>query len=363
MRSVLAGPRSLVPRSATARWVIGLALGLTAGSSGAAEQPAAPAVTETPVATTAPTVATSPASPESTTSATGGASTEPANAFVPTAAGGPTITSNGADLIGPTGETIRAENAAEPPLEFSFTGLYLYGSVRGFSQISKGGKNGTTNYKRPQFHSIGLNTANIADLELSCKVSQYGEFFVGTEYIPLSGSAFIGPKTLTTDGITYPARSHVSSDVDLSWWRFGYRYPFVITTARNGLPEITLTPYFDVVLWTFDYNLTVPKHRTANRSFDQLGFQLGGTLAYRPGGGPLSFEATLASFPTMANYVTISMERLNLRYTFYDWQRFRFSGLLGVTWEQQDFQDHQSLPNHISADFGPLLTVGLQAQF
>jgi hypothetical protein len=331
--------------------VIGLALlGLTAGAAGAAEQAQTPAATETPAATPAP--ATSPGSSESTPAAT-----EPANAFVPT------VTSNGAELIGPTGQTIRAEGPAEQPVEFSFTGLYLYGSSRGFAQISKGGKNGTSNYQRPQFHSIGLNTANIADLELSAKVGQYGEFYVGTQYIPLSGSAFIGPKTLTTAGITYPANSHVASDVDLSWWRFGYRYPFVITTARNGMPEIVLTPYFDVVIWTFDYNLTVPKAHTANRSFDQVGFQLGGTVAWRPGGGPLSLEATLGSFPMFDNFVTISIEQLNLRYTFYDWRRFHFSGVLGVTWEQQDFKDSQALPNHISADFGPLLTVGLQAQF
>jgi hypothetical protein len=369
MRSVLAGDRSLGPRSAAAGWVIALAaLGIAPAFALAADEPATPSttttVTETPVVTTAPTATTSPASPESTQAATGAATSEPAgNAFVPTVGNGPAITSNGADLIGPAGETIRAEPSFQSPFEFSLTGLYLYGNVRGFAQISRGGKVGTSNYQRPQFHSIGISTANLADVELACKAGQYGEFFVGTQYDALSGAAYIGPKTLTSSGITYPKSSHVSSDVDLSWWRFGYRYPLVITTARNGIPEIVLTPYFEAILWTFDYNLTVRKARTANRSFDQLGFQLGGTISWRPGGGPLTLEATLGSFPMAANYATVSVERLDLRYNFYDWRRLRFSGLLGVTWEQQDFHDHQPLPNHISADFGPMLTAGLQMQF
>ena len=52
-----------------------------------------------------------------------------------------------------------------------------------------------------------------------------------------------------------------------------------------------------------------------------------------------------------------------MRYNFYEFQRFSFSGLLGVTWEQQDFRDRQPLPNHISVDFGPMLTAGLKIQF
>ena len=62
----------------------------------------------------------------------------------------------------------------------------------------------------------------------------------------------------------------------------------------------------------------------------------------------------------MAN---ISVESLDLRYNFYDYQRFSFSGVLGVTWEQQDFHDSQTLPNHVSVNFGPLLTAGLQVKF
>jgi hypothetical protein len=329
---------------------IAMSLGVAAVAAAAQD---APAVSVTPTATTEPATAPAVSVP----------ATEPENAFVPTAQNRPTVTSNGADLIGPAGQTIDAEGPFQSPVEFSFTAAYMYGSVRGFAQVPKGGHIGTTNYQRPQFHSVGISTANIADFELGAKWHNYGEFYVGYQYIPLNGAAFIGPKTLTTAGITYPASSHVASDIDLSWYRFGYRFPFVLSTARNGVPDVVLSPSFEVTLWTFDYNLTVAKQRTANRSFDQLGFQVGGTIMWRPEGGPLSMEATLGSFPQLPNYATISVESLYLRYRFYDWRRFGFSGLIGVTWEQQDFHDRQSLSNHISADMGPLLTVGLQAQF
>lgn len=368
MRSVMAGPRLCVPRLA-ASWMNGIALGAAAIlwiAGLAAGQQSAATVTETPLATTAPTPATSPGAPESNHAATGAGTepaTAPANIFVPTAERQPTQTSNGADLVANGGQTIDAEGPYQSPLQFSLTGTYLYGSARGFAQVPKGGHNGTSNFQRPQFHSIGINTANIADVELSAAWASYGEFFGGAQFIPLSGAAFTGPKTLTTAGITYPAHARVASDINLSWYRIGYRYPFVLSTARNGVPDMVLTPYVETLIWTFDYNLTVRKARTANRAFNEAGFQVGASFAWRPNGGPLSLEATLGSFPQFANFATISVESLDLRYRFYDWQRFRFSGLLGVTWEQQNFKDHQPLPNHISADFGPLLTAGLQVQF
>jgi hypothetical protein len=277
--------------------------------------------------------------------------------------GGRAVTSNGAEMVHPQGQLIQAEGPPKSSVDFSATGTYLYGSVRGSAQVPSGGRLGTSNADRPQFHSIGLNTANIADVEVSANAHQYGEFFGGAQIIQLSGAAFIGNKPLITGGINYAPFSHVSSDIGLNWYRFGYRYTIPIDTAQNGVPDITFTPYAEGVIWDFDYNLTVPKRNSVHRSFTEGGAQVGAIFAWRPNGGPLSLEATLGGFPQASHLANISVESLDLRYHFYDLERFNFSGLLGVTWEQQDFRDTQKLPNHISVDFGPMLTAGLQLQF
>lgn len=338
-------------------------------------------VTETPATTepqTAPTTNTEITTSE--THATTLPSTEtaptteaaPTTQVVPPAEAGPaemppahhrrTETSNGREMI-PRGRIIRVEGPPPSSVDYSVTGTYMYGSVRGYSQIPAGGKAGSSNINRPQFHSIGLNTANIADVEVSGDTHQYGDFFAGAQFIQLSGEAYIGNKTLITDGITYPAKSRVSSDIGLNWYRFGYRYTFPLDVAQNGIADITFTPYAEALIWDFNYNLTVPKHRSAHRAFAEGGAQVGASFAWRPDGGPLSLEATIGGFPQASHLANISVESLDLRYNFYDYQRCKFSGLLGVTWEQQDFRDSQKLPNHVSVNFGPMLTAGLQVQF
>ena len=328
-------------------------------------------VTETP-ATTQPQTAPSPdagiapAEVHATTIASTEPATEPANTSLPGEPLAPSHraeASNGSDMIRPGGRLIQAEGPPPSSVDFSLNGTYLYGSSRGSTQVPAGGKIGSSNANRPQFHSLGLNTANIADFELAADAHQYGGFFAGAQIIQLNGESYIGNKTLTTDGITYPAHSRVSSDIGLNWYRFGYRYVIPIDVAQNGIPDITFTPYAEGIVWDFNYNLTVAKNRSAHRAFAQGGVQIGANFAWRPNGGPLSLEATLGGFPQASHLANVSVESLDLRYHFYEYQRYNFSGLLGVTWEQQDFRDTQPLPNHVSVDFGPMLTAGLQVQF
>jgi hypothetical protein len=370
MRIVMAGNPSHV------RQVVGLLVLAACGMTGCAahsgprpmvaEAPppsSSSVVTETPVTTqpqTAPTTSTE------ITSADTQATTLPSREAGAAEATGNnnrrTPTSNGGEML-PPGRVIQVEGPPHASVDYSVSGTYLYGSVRGYSQVPAGGALGTSNANRPQFHSIGLNTANIADVEVSGDAHQYGDFFVGAQIIQLSGTAYIGNKTLTTDGITYPANSRVNSDIGLNWYRFGYRYTIPIDTAQNGVPDITFTPFAEGLIWDFNYNLTVARNRSAQRAFAQGGAQIGASFAWRPNGGPLSLEATLGGFPQASHLANISVESLDFRYSFYEYQRFNFSGLLGVTWEQQDFRDTQKLPNHISVDFGPMLTAGLKVQF
>lgn len=320
----------------------------------------APAVTQTPA--TSQFVIETPATSQPQTAPTASGEITPSDQHATTLPSH-VETTNGGEMVPGRGQLIQVEGSKRGALDFSASANYLYGSVRGYTQISAGGKLGTSNYQRPHLQSLGINVANIADVDVSADTHQYGQVFVGAQIIQLSGAAYTGDATLRTEGISYPAHSRVSSDIGLNWYRVGYRYPIAIDTLQNGVADITVTPFAEAIIWDFDYNLTVPKHRTAHRAYAEGGAQIGATAAWRPYGGPLSLEATLGGFPQASHLANVSVESLDLRYNFYEFQRFSFTGVLGVTWEQQDFRNVESLPDHISVDFGPMLTAGIQVQF
>lgn len=375
MRIVMAGHRLLVPHIC-ACCVLALSLGAVAGCGN--KHAAYPWAKDTgtlktpaPVVTAQTEPATQPASSVSSDVVTvtpapaplAPAASEPAAPFLPATAPPKPLTSNGGEMLLPAVETIRVEEPKRSPLQFDLTTTYMYGSVGGNVQIPRGGRNGTSNANRPHLDSIGISTANIGDGELGVRWGTNGELFVGAQIIRLSGAAFLGVKTLTTDGVTFPAGARVSSEVDLDWYRLGYRYTIPINLADNGIPDLTFTPWVAATVLDFNYHLTAPRVAAASRSITKPGAQIGATFAWRPKGGPLSLEASLGGFPTMNTLPTISVESLYARYHFYEWRRFDFTGLLGVAWEQQEFRDNKPLPNHISVNFGPLLLAGLQVKY
>jgi hypothetical protein len=252
---------------------------------------------------------------------------------------------------------------AQSPLQFSTTALYMYGSVGGSVQVPKNGKKGTSNADRPHFDSVGISYANIGNFEVAAKWNPYGEFFVGAEIIQLNGQAFRGVNKLTTDGVIFPAHGRVTSDIALDWYRFGYRYTIPLDFAANGVPDLTFTPWIEGLVLDFKYNLSEPGISPASSHYPAAGMQIGAVFAWRPNGGPLSLEASLGGFPTITTLATISQESLYARYHFYDWHRFDLTALLGVAFEQQSFRDDLALANHIDANFGPMLLIGLQVKF
>ena len=264
---------------------------------------------------------------------------------------------------GPPGTVVPAFEAPRAYPRVSVTGTYMYGQVSGESQIPSGGHNGTTTGHRPRFKEIGIDDANIFDGEGAIALDPNQGIFIGAQIIHLSGSGRLG-QNLVSHSVFFPAKTDVSAHEYLSWYRLGYRYAFVVDTAENGVPDVTLTPWVEALLWDYDYALDAPKiGRKATRSFTKPGVQIGGTLTWRPNGGPLSLEASLGSFPQTSSLAQISTETLLARYRFLQQNQIDLTFLLGVAFEQQYFRDNQFLANHITADFGPMLITGLQLSF
>jgi len=357
MPIVMAGHRRRVPQSSF-YFLLVLALAGLGGCGTKSNN--YPSAKDTGALTVAPAVLVTP--PQATPAPSTPTAIEPAPAFLSEPVSTQTQTSNGGDLL-TAPPTIVVEEPTRSALPITATGLYMYGAVGGSVQVPKGGANGTSNADRPHFNSIGIKTASIGDGELDARLDEHSEVFVGAQIIRLGGGADLGVETLTTNGVTFPAGAHVASDVTLDWYRVGYRYTFPINTAANGIPDLTFTPWASAIVLDFGYHLTANKVAPASRSFTKVGAQIGATFAWRPKGGPLSLEAAIGGFPTMNDVPTISVESLYARYHFYEWRRFDFTGLLGVAWEQQEFRDDRALPDHISANFGPMLLTGVQVKF
>ncbi len=150
----------------------------------------------------------------------------------------------------------------------------------------------------------------------------------------------------------------------MDWYRIGYRYTFVLDTAQNNVPDLTVTPFVDAFYWDYGFSLNAGRIGIAGRTLTKFGIQVGATVAWRPNGGPLSLELSAAGFPQVAQLANISVETFLARYRFYQYHNYDFNVLLGVAFEQQTLKDSKfPISNHITAQFGPMLLTGLQVNF
>lgn len=260
------------------------------------------------------------------------------------------------------GEIVPAE-PARGPLTFSVQGLYMFGSLKGIAQTPRGGQLRTTNVNRPKYDEIGIEDGSIADGEFAIGLDPHQQIFAGVQHIHLSSNNVL-KLPLISENVSFPARTGVHSDVRLDWYRLGYRYAFFLSTAPNGVPDLTLTPSVDAFYWDYGFSLNGGRIGKVGRSLTKYGFQLGATLAWRPNGGPLSIEASALGFPQGSRIASISQETVLARYRFYRYRNYDFNVLLGVAFEQQSFNDRKlPLSNRVVADFGPMLLTGLQVNF
>ncbi len=109
------------------------------------------------------------------------------------------------------------------PLRFSFTGIYMYGSIKGTAQHPVGGQQHTANLNRPSYSAIGINETGIADGEFAIGFGEHQEIFFGAQYNHMSGNGVL-TKSLVSEGVTFPTRTQVHSDIRMDWYRLGYRY-------------------------------------------------------------------------------------------------------------------------------------------
>lgn len=239
---------------------------------------------------------------------------------------------------------------------FSLGASCMFGNVDGYVQTPAGGEPGTTNDKRPTLDEIGIDSTSVYEARLTADFGDNSLFLAG-QWIHMSGSATLDP-SLTTNGSTFPAGTHVSSKVDLDWYTLGYRRRF-----RPQRSDWTLYPSVGVGVMDFSYSLN-GGDSSVNRTYTKLNAQFGLETEWRPGAGPFSLNLILiGSLPITPPLPAMYQQVLVAKYRVIDNARSTLELSAGVAFEQIRYEDGQSVSNEIQADLGPMFVVGLNWRF
>ena len=259
-------------------------------------------------------------------------------------------------VSGCTGPWVR--QSGERRFRASVDASFRYGSIDGFAQVPRGGTPGTTSSRRPAFKELDVDTVAIADTSASVAWANH-IIYGGVRVVRLSGDGVLD-RDLVSRGITFPAGSTVSADVTLDWYRAGYKYRFSYANERGD--AISLAPSAGVAVLDFEYGLSGSAGMSVHRSFPEAAPQFGLELEWSPEGRFAISGEVLASLP-LSTLPFILSARLTGRCRLWGRRSRGGAAFLGVGFDRIEFKDDQQVPNHIEADMGPLLLIGLEVDF
>jgi len=242
----------------------------------------------------------------------------------------------------------------------SLDGSFRYGKIKGFLQIPSGGKPGTTSNKRPTLDELDIDTVAVGDTSVNLRYGDHG-IYAGARFVRLSGDSVLTDDLISRD-VTFPAGSSVDLDTRLDWYRFGYQHRFSFQYRKGDESTLSFNPAIGAVLFDFDYELDGTGGRSVARAFTKGAPHVGLQTIWNPK-GPFSLAAdVLSSLPFSTLPLILSVD-LTGRYQL--WGQANRGGLLflGLGYDRIDFEDSQTVPNHIEVDIGPLLIVGLKVSF
>jgi hypothetical protein len=246
-------------------------------------------------------------------------------------------------------------NPPRRAVTLTLEGGVLYGPVDGYLQTPSGGESGTSSPHRPTLHELNIDDAVFYDASLRAQW-RHLQLNGGAQIIDLSGSATL-TESLVSHGVPFPAGTHVHADNSLNWYHVGTGWTFALADGR-----IELTPQVDVALLDFSYKLTSPD-AGAKRSYSKGAVRLGGEglWHFNP---HLSVGLDGAASLPVSNTPQIATIRGIAQWNIVPHSRgLRPSLFVGGGAEWIDYQDSQTLPNHIHVNFGPLVTGGLKLSF
>ena len=142
-----------------------------------------------------------------------------------------------------------------------------------------------------------------------------------------------------------------------AWLRAGAGYKFELANHR-----LELFPKADVALLDFSYKLN-GGGEAVDRSYSKGCFRIGMEGKYRCF-GPVSLRLDAEASVPISNTPQIAVFTGDVEFDLLRRsKRFHPVVFVGGGWQRIEYEDNQTLPNHIKADFGPFVTAGLGMSF
>ena len=79
--------------------------------------------------------------------------------------------------------------------------------------------------------------------------------------------------------------------------------------------------------------------------------------------GHFLIDANAMVTPPISGTIFLATEVLTGHYRLLDSGRYAMDISVGLVFEQMDYDNNKSVPDHVKADFGPLLVIGANIRF
>jgi hypothetical protein len=236
----------------------------------------------------------------------------------------------------------------------------LYGPLEGFVQTPRGGDAATTSHDRPGFDELGIHDVVGGDIELGLSWRAWSAY-AGVRLLRADSHSTLDAGLLS-QGIAFPAGTRIRSQLRLDTYRLGLGRGFEIGLDDLLGCAVVVTPRVESILLDFDHRVDgeAPGQRTL-RSYARFGTRVGAHIGLeREGFGLELFGAW--GLP-IGSLVEISAVEATASYAPPVSATVHVALQVGVLYEHTHFEDGQSTPNRIEADYGPALTAGLALVF
>lgn len=245
---------------------------------------------------------------------------------------------------------------AEKGFHLVFDASGSYGPISGYTQTPLGGAPSSTSDKRPKFDELGINTMTMVNLSLSASIDSHS-LYGSAHLVDLSGDSSLDEK-LIFHGKQYPAGTRVKSDVNLSWYEVGYRYNIHFGKEQMNF---SIAPTVALALWDFSAELESNGGKNS-RSYIKGTPRVGLEFEWFPVKRFSVSGKAIASLPfnNLPHIYTIGFTG---KYNLTNINRLKILLFMGVEYNQIDFKDSQTEPNHIKANMGPLGLFGAEIKF
>lgn len=256
------------------------------------------------------------------------------------------------------GGTDRWSRQDEKGLWVSPEASFRYGEIHGYLQTPDGGGVGTTSHHRPTFNELDIKYAAMGDVSLTAGLRNHA-LYGGARVVYLSGSDVLD-SPLISRNTTFPAGTLVKGVVHVSWYRFGYQHRFLFSSDRGT--ALGLHPAVGLAIFDYKYTLNGAGGLFANRNYIKLAPQIGLDWEWRPKGRFSVSGGVWGALPIYDMPLILSAEVVG-KFRLWGAEGSRGLVFLGIGYDRVEYHDRQNLPNHIKADIGPEVIVGLEVSF